>query len=265
LAFPQLRLGWDSHCHLQLDPLYDRAEECLRLASEVGVCGCLVPAFGPDQWDRQTTLLKLESIALALGIHPWCVPHHSNEWLMKKLQSGFEYYPKLWGQRLVAVGEFGLDRSTAELKGCFQVQEEIFLKHLALAEALALPVILHLVRAPGRGLELLVQSPPSNGGVLHSYSGPPDMVGAFAEVGLSFSFSGNLSYSAKARQSLRLTPHDRLLFETDGPHSKGLSAPGVLGPEKLPRVVDLASEILGRSKEWCWSVHRENCHRIFGI
>jgi TatD DNase family protein len=69
--------------------------------------------------------------------------------------------------------------------------------------------------------------------VLHSYSGPADLVPIYAGLGLCFSFAGPVSW-ANARKppaAARAVPADRLLVETDAPdqapapHRGGRSEP----------------------------------------
>lgn len=257
---------WDSHCHLQLDPLFDQNESVLAQALESGVTGCLVPSYSPREWPRQTVLAQQGRVKNALGLHPWCIEDPECDLLLGLLEEAFRTLPVRWGSSLVAVGECGLDRSSARLRSTFELQLELFTLQLKWASKLNLPVIVHSVRAIGKTLEVLRVRALPKGGVLHSYIGPPEMVPRFAELGMSFSYSGTLAISEKARKSLRVTPPERLLWETDGPLGKGLAPKGLSsGPQDLPKVLELASQILGKSKEWCRSVHSENMASLFGI
>lgn len=255
---------WDSHCHLQLDPLFERAGSELDQASHRGIEGVVVPAYGPEQWDRQTALLKYSTVRVAFGIHPWCVPGSDVVCLTRSLEANFAKFADLWGEHLVAVGEFGLDRSNKGFKDCFEAQVQLCHQHLRLAEREGLPVILHVVRCHGRALEVLEQHRPGQG-VIHSYSGPPELLPDFLRLGLSVSFGGNILHSERARRSLKTAPPEAILFETDGPAGNGLSNAGESGPKNLQEVLQAASSILGKSIEWCRSVHNENTTRVFRL
>ncbi|MFA7480937.1 MAG: TatD family hydrolase [Vulcanimicrobiota bacterium] len=254
---------FDPHCHLQLSPLFEEWESLLARAHSVGVAGCLVPSYGPEEWERQDRLLTHQGVYQGLGIHPWWVPGQDLGRLLELLNEAFLHYPKRWGSRLRAVGEFGLDRANPERKACFETQRVLFREHLKWAEQLSLPVILHLVKAHGAAYELL--SGFTGGGVIHSFSGPKELLHQYREFDLYFSYSGALATSEKAREALRSTPPDRLMFETDGPHGAALGKNGLLSPASLPVVVQIAAEVLGKSVEWCRSVHRENCRRLFAL
>jgi len=246
-----------------LDPLYQRAQELLKKAREAGVVGCLVPSYGPSQWDRQTELLQLQGVVNALGIHPWCIQDCDPDSVLEQLRTAFESLPPKWGDGLVAVGEFGLDRSSTPLKRCFKAQQDLFAVHLEWANTRNLPVIIHLVKAFGHGYELLSQDPPLAGGVIHSYSGSQEMIPRFSELDLYFSYSARLQRCEKSRRNLRATPPERLLFETDAPDPNSIRSGDCSGPEALPQVVEAASEVLGQSIPWCRERHRENWHRLF--
>lgn len=235
-------------------------------AIAVGVGGCLVPAFSAAGWDRQEQLATDPRVRQALGLHPWALAGLDPDSVMELVDSAFGERPSRWGAGLVAVGECGLDRARTELKALFPLQIEVFDLHLRWAQKLQLPIIVHSVQAIGATLEALKARPCPRGGVMHSYGGPPEMIARFAELGMYFSYSGNLNLSKKARESLLATPRDRLLWETDGPYGKGLDG-GTLavGPQCLPQVVVFASQILGKSIEWCWSVHNENMASLFHI
>lgn len=236
----------------------------MRSASEVGVAGCLVPSYGPKEWPRQTELLSLKGVVHALGIHPWCVPDNEPDELIEQLDHAFESYPRLWGSRLRAVGEFGLDRAKKNLKDCYPAQKRLFKRHLQWAERLSLPVILHVVKAHGSCQELLSEGPTPEVGVVHSFSGPVELFHLYEDFELCFSYSGSLARSQRARQALKNTPHHKIMFETDGPEGPSLPHHDMLSPESLPAVVKLGAEVLGKTEDWCWALHRENCQRVFG-
>ena len=256
---------WDTHHHLQFDPIFHRREEALKAAGKAKIKGVIVPAFSPELWKRQSQMIGNLRTKQALGVHPWWVPQQNFKELYVETKLAFQNLPELWGEDLVAIGEFGLDRSKPKFKSCFQDQIELFRLHLKWARKLELPAILHVVKAHGKALELLAENESSVPGVVHSYSGPIELIPRYNSLGLSLSYSHTLTISEKARLALRNTPENHILFETDGPRTDRAQEPKSKDPASLIEVVKKASEILGRSKEWCWSIHRENTSRIFGI
>ncbi len=229
----------------------------------------MIPGFGPERWPRQSRLLALESPLKmwgAFGWHPWALESLEDPaGYSEGLESGFETFASHWGHQLKAIGEFGLDRSRMGQRVCDQDQRTVFALHLDWAQTLDLPVILHIVKADGAAIEALRNNPPKRGGVVHSYSSHLEMLPRYAELGLSFSYSSSLLKVPKVQEALRKTPEDRLMFETDAPQSLRQNFVKPWGPHHLTKIVEAASQILGKSVEWCWSCHRENCERVFGL
>jgi len=72
-----------------------------------------------------------------------------------------------------------------------------------------------------------------DGGVIHSYSGPPDLVPVFEKAGVSISFSCSVTYDRNRRShaSAQVVSDERLLIETDAPD---IPPPGVKEGENEP-------------------------------
>lgn len=246
----------DSHCHLD-DPRVD-FETAVRSAQKWGVKGAVIPGYGPERWPRQNELLLLPgdfTLWGGFGLHPWALqPEHKAQEIASTLQQGWKRYSQAWGSRLVAIGEFGLDRSPAMSNRPWELQKAVFTEHLKLAAQSQLPVILHLVRADGEALKLLACDPPPRGGVVHGYTSHAETLPRYGEHGLSFGFGAGLLRYAKVRKALQATPLDRLLFETDDP----------LGTS-LEQIVQAASQILGKSVEYLRKQHSENCVKVFNL
>lgn len=239
------------------------------MAAKSGIGGVLIPGFGPERWPRQSSLLKKDSplkLWGGFGWHPWALEFQEDPALYSEiLERGWKTIVSTWGDQLKAVGEFGLDRSQQGQKVCDRTQETVFKLHLDWAQRLDLPVILHIVKADGAAVKALTDNPPKQGGVVHSYGSHHEMIPRYAELGLSFSYSGSLTRIPKVQESLRHTPKDRIMFETDAPQSLRQKFAKPWGPHHLSKIVEAASQILEKSVEWCWSCHRENCERVFGL
>ena len=256
MKIPPRPLYIDSHCHLD-DPRVD-FEVAVQMAVACSVEGAVVPGYGPERWPRQSELVLAESafrIWGALGVHPWTLEKsRPASFYVEELEQGFLRYASVWGKRLVAVGEFGLDRARSKDSTLLELQEAVFRSHLKLARQHQLPVILHLVRADGVAQRLLQELPPAQG-VIHGFSSHPETVPAYAEMNLSFGFGAGLLHFPKVRQALKVTPPDRVMFETDDP----------IGPHSLEDILQTASQVLGKSVEYLRTLHGENCARVFRL
>jgi TatD DNase family protein len=122
---------------------------------------------------------------------------------------------------VVALGETGLDRYWDHTP--FPQQEDYFSRHLHLARANKLPVVIHCREAEADTVRMLRDDFDKHGpvrGVMHSFTGDLATAQACVDMGLYISFAGMLTY--KSAQNLRdvaaKMPLDRLLVETDSPY-----------------------------------------------
>ena len=138
---------------------------------------------------------------------------------------------------------------------------------MRLAERLSLPVVIHDREAHGDVMDM-IRKHPSVHGILHSYSGSPEMAVELVRRGWTVSFSGTLTFTnaKKVREVAAVLPHEAVIIETDcpylapHPHRGKLNHSGYL--EYTNRTL---SEIFGISEEECTRLTEANARRIFGI
>lgn len=211
--------GWvDTHCHLD-DPAYDDDRDAVVLRAErAGVHRVVVPGVDPASWDRVRRCRDRhpQLIRLAFGLHPWALRGLDAPARSRALDA----LPEALDEGAIAVGECGLDGRVAREGGPSLDEQSVILSaQLDLAQARGLPVILHAVRAHGALLTLLKARGGPVPGVLHSYSGPAELVPDFVRLGLYLSFGGQVTNpkAAKVHRAVSVTPAARLLVESDGP------------------------------------------------
>ncbi|MEZ4265877.1 MAG: TatD family hydrolase [Myxococcota bacterium] len=208
----------DAHCHLDAAEFDADRDAALERARAVGVRAFVLAGVDPEGWLRQSALARAHrDVYAGYGIHPWtaaAAPDGATDDLMAALGDALDS-PHL--ERPVALGEMGLDRSPRVPKDSATRQETLFRAQLALARERELPVILHIVRAHGRALEILAADGlPRAAGQVHAYSGSAELVPRYVALGLSLSFGAAVTRPACARAA-RAVPPERLLVETDAP------------------------------------------------
>lgn len=211
--------GWvDTHCHLD-DPAYDDDRDAVVLRAErAGVRRVVVPGVDPASWDRARRCRDRAPnlLRLAFGLHPWALRGLDAAARSQALDA----LPRALEDGAIAVGECGLDGRVAREGGPSLDEQAVILSaQLDLAQARGLPVILHCVRAHGALLALLKARGGPVPGVLHSYSGPAELVPDFVRLGLYLSFGGQVTNpkAVKVHKAVAVTPAARLLVESDGP------------------------------------------------
>lgn len=276
---------YDAHNHFQDDwlaPHHVQIDAELRAA---GLRRAVVNGTCETDWPTVSALAaRHDWIRPSYGLHPWDAGNRAEGWFDRLKQ-------RLAAEPRAAIGEIGLDRwiidsakpDDPRLAGLrrapLEEQGEVFLKQLSLAASEDRPVTIHCLQAFG-ALEGLLRhvNTPARGFLLHAYSGPPEMVGRFADLGAYFSFNGAFlaERHAARRQAFRSVPPDRLLVETDAPamplpetHARFSLPPAPDGspvnhPGNLAATYRALAEIGGLSLDALAAQVEENFRRLFG-
>lgn len=207
----------DAHCHLD-DPRFDADREALwERARALGVRAAVLAGTEPSQWERAAALCDGRERFHAVGLHPWFLAGLPEAQLRAALEALPERARTLGA---VAVGECGLDAGAGARAVPLSKQREVLRAQLEAARALGLPVVLHVVKAHAEALAELDRTPlgPA-GGLVHAYSGGPELVREWLARGVHLSFGGALTRpgARRAAEALLRVPEERLLLETDAP------------------------------------------------
>jgi len=196
----------DSHAHLDACVEPDAVVE---RANGAGVGRIVTIGTGVDSCRRALAIAERhDGVAAALGIDP----HRADTDEASRVG---ELRPLLAHPRAVAVGETGLDGHHGA--DTLKEQRILFDEHLALAESLRLPVVIHS-RAASAGTAAALE--PFRGTViLHCFS-EPDLLEAALARNYYVSFAGNITYpkAEVLRDCAVRIPADRILAETDSPY-----------------------------------------------
>lgn len=200
----------DTHCHLDFDSLHNDLSAVLQRAEAAGVSGFLVPGVSPQWWGRIRTLAGTNRGVLpAFGIHPM-LAHLADDAALDMLEAYLE--------TAVAVGEIGLDYSVAEPSR--PVQRMAFRRQLRMAVARELPVLLHCRGGFADLLGILREEQAGRvGGIMHAFSGSPEIARDCIRLGFYISVCGTVTYHNAVRplRVAREVPLERLVLETDAP------------------------------------------------
>ncbi|MDG1892616.1 MAG: TatD family hydrolase [Verrucomicrobiota bacterium] len=201
----------DAHLHLQdqrLDAIRPGLADVLK---EKGIAHLVVNGTSMSDWAKVAACAhRFPEVIPSFGIHPWQIETHPKAWL--------EHLLDCLDTHGGSIGEIGLDRWRC--RNNIDTQESVFLEQWNLANARKLPVTVHCLKAWGRLMALIEKNPHQGPGfLLHSYSGPKEMVEDWVALGARFSISGSFAHprKEKKREVFNIIPRDRLLIETDAP------------------------------------------------
>ncbi len=206
---------------------------------------------------------KNENMYTSIGIHPYDANFEVSD--MEKALSEIEELIKSPDSKCVALGEIGLDYHYDGYDA--ELQKEFFIRQMALAERLDVPVVIHDRDAHGDTLEI-VRKFPNVRAVMHSYSGSVEMAEELIRLGCYISFSGTLTFknARKTPDVAAAVPKVRILIETDAPYLTPHPHRGKINHSGYLEYTNARlSEIWGISEEECARITDENARRFFNL
>ncbi len=247
----------DTHFHLADDKLQDKQaviDGYLRdgVTKTINVGCCMASSeLGAKYSD------EFESVYHTVGFHPSDARDFDDVAYARLKQLSF--HPKC-----VGIGEIGLDYYWD--KSYNEIQKEVFVKQIALADEVGLPIAVHSRDAMGDTLEILKKYTPKHGGVMHCYAGSYESAKELLKLGFYFSFGGTLTFknARNIPEVMSKLPLDRILTETDSPFLSPEPFRGrVNEPKNIPIITAKIAELRGLSLEQTANAIMENAMRLF--
>ena len=237
----------DVHCHLTGGEYegVGGTEAVLVRAREAGVKAFVVSGF-----DLPSSLAAAELAARYKDVY-FCAGYQPEE--LKKYREGDldEIAALAREEKCVAVGEIGIDRHFPD-NPPVELQRELFVRQIALADDAGLPIVVHSRDGAAETLDILRANAAKQkrGGLMHCYSYSAEMTGAFAALGMYFSFGGTSTFrnAKKVQESARRVPSDRILSETDSPYLTPVPFRGVF-PNEPGNVVHVVRNLAALRNE----------------
>lgn len=288
---PQLPRGVsDSHFHSTA--MADRGLDPNAILRELRAAGAgtmLDVAITPDDVERQRELTGgIDDVYYTVGLHPGSTGRDDWAALMDRVTEELAVTSESSSgassdaiatadasvsgrqtprrRRYHAVGETGLD--WYRMYAPRERQELLFRRHLELADAVSLPVIVHNRDADEDCLRLLTDVAPSAGGVMHCYSSGPEWVDRFVDAGMYISFAGNVTFknAGPLREACVRVPAERLLVETDAPFLAPHPHRGRSNdPRMLRYTIAVIAEVLGVPPQEVAETTRVNLRRMLRL
>ena len=234
---------FDTHAHLDF-PQFDKDREAVIARARSEGVRYIVTIGAGDGLESATRAIEIaqghEDIWTTVGVHP-----HEAKLMSDQDQDRIRKLVR--NQKVVAIGEIGLDY--AKEYSPREVQLTRFREQLAIARELELPVVIHNREAHGDIMQILKEDGIGEaGGIMHCYSGSPEMALDLVRMGFYISFPGVITFK-NAKQLpfvAREIPEDRILIETDSPF---LAPEPYRGKRNEPAYVRLVAEAIARIRE----------------
>lgn len=186
-------------------------------------------AAHPDEW---TSILAIDhkQVFRFLGIHPECGPGPVDDpgW-----EEAIEQLLLHAQAHTIGIGEIGIDnRFYAQFSRSSQIN--LLRLQLQIARDLSLPVSIHQVHALDAILQSIKASRLSTPWILHGFAGSIPSARQLLDLGGFISLNPSLlSKPQDLRELLGFLPADRLLLESDYPHTRATDALASLAYGKM--------------------------------
>jgi TatD DNase family protein len=270
----------DSHAHLNFKAFDQDREEVLERTKEAGITCINVGTKLETSKKAVEMAQQQDGLFAAIGLHPI---HIKNDFLKLRMDeseggftpSGEELDEKLYeelaqNKKVVAIGEVGLDyyykpKTTAKLESFKNLQKEIFVRQVTMAEKLDLPLIIHC-RMAHQDLIDIMQKHKSIKAVVHCFTGNLEEMEQYLALGYYIGINGIIFKLPFLEEVIKKCPLDRILIETDCPY---LTPPQEGGKRNEPifikHVIQKIAELKGVSIEEVEQQTTQNAKTLFQI
>lgn len=201
----------DTHTHINCIDDFS-IDEILKNASDNGVEKLIVPSAYASDIDIVAELAsKYENVYGLLGVHPSEVKDWTDD-LIDKIKE-FAKSPKI-----VGIGEIGLDYYWD--KSFNDLQKEVFIKQIKLANELNFPISVHDREAHKDSFDILTEFNKNSIVIMHCFSGSVEFMHECVKQGWYIAIGGVVTFknAIKMKEVAKAVPLDKLLIETDAPY-----------------------------------------------
>lgn len=253
---------FDTHCHLNDDLLNKDIDAIVERALAVGVDKMVVVG-----WDKKSSLKALDIaknysfIYAAVGVHPSNIDGIDDALLYQTLDLSKR-------DKVVAIGEIGLDYHYIQDEENHARQKEVFIKQIEFANREGLPIIIHSRESFAETISILRDHRPLYGGVMHCYSGSVESLNDVFDLGLFIGIDGPVTFrNAKTPKEVAVeVPLEKLVLETDSPYLSPQAVRGTINePANLIYIADEIATLRQMSKKHLLEVVYDNACRLFKL
>lgn len=249
----------DTHSHINMIEGLS-FDEIIKNAFDNGIDKIIVPSAYPADMENIMDLVnKYDNVYGMLGIHPSEVKSWDDSFIEK-----IKNYAK--NSKIAAIGEIGLDYYWD--KSFNDLQKEVFIKQIKLANELNLPIDIHDREAHKDTYDIIQEHNNGSKVIMHCFSGSVEFARECVKAGFYLGIGGVVTFknAVKMKEVAKDIPLERILLETDAPY---LTPVPFRGKENQPAYVKYVAEeiasLRGISVEEVAQITTENAKTVFNI
>jgi len=254
----------DTHAHVH-DRAFDPDREVvLARARDRGVDAIVTVGCDLEDSRRACEVAGTYGLAATIGIHP-----HEAKDAPADLAAAFDALRARYGERIVAVGETGLDYHYDHSPR--DVQRAVFAAQLAYARERGMPLVFHqreahddFVAGLRAGYDARAQR-----GIVHCFTGTPGEARVFAgELGLLLGIGGVVTFKTAQplRDAVKEVGLGAIVLETDCPYLAPVPHRGRRNePAYVAETARTVADVLGVDVATVIARADANARRVFGL
>ncbi len=243
----------DIHCHLCFPGAYKSVDEVVEKAKKE-MAGIVVSSARYDEGLRVVELAgKNEKFIFpTLGFHPTEGTNH--EGVLELIEKNRD--------KIVGVGECGLDYHWEKDPQKREEQKKIFQKFIDIAKKTKLPLVIHSWDAEQDCFEMVKDS--GLRCVFHCFSGSRELAQHILDNGFWISVSTQVCFSKNHKKLVKIIPLEKILLETDAPWLSP-NRPEPNYPWNIKISAEKIADIKKISKEEVLEHARKNAIKFFSL
>lgn len=242
----------DTHAHLDMDVDIGDLEQA-------GVGKVIIPSVEEKTMDKVIELAQSPNFYAMVGIFPSEAKTYTQEIEDKMIE-------RAKNPKVVAVGEIGLDYYWD--KTFNDLQQEVFIKQIKIANKLGLPIVVHDREAHKDTFDILKGVNKESKVLFHCFSGSVEFMKECVKEGWYIAIGGVVTFknAIKMKDVAREVPLDKLVLETDSPY---LTPVPYRGKPNKPAYVRYVAEEIAKLRdmplEEIIDITTTNAETFFGI
>lgn len=250
----------DSHCHLDMLVGYDSHDNIIKRAIESNVHYMQTICTRLEDFPKILVIAEnYRNVFASIGIHPSEV---------REVISASELINLAKNDRVVGLGETGLDyhynKDTTQQK----LQKQSFEEHIKASCENKLPIIVHTREAEEDTYDIIASYKKTFNflGLIHCFTASERFARKILDLGFYISVAGIVTFknADELRSIIKFIPLDRLLVETDSPYLTPVPKRGKTNePSYVKYVAEVISNLKGITFEECAKQTTDNFFTLF--
>jgi TatD DNase family protein len=253
----------DTHAHVHDRAFDEDRDAMLARARDRGVDAIVTVGCDVEDSGRACEVAQRYGLSATIGIHP-----HEAKGAPDDLGAAFDALRARFGERIVAVGETGLDYHYDHSPR--DVQRRVFAAQLEYASRCGLPLVFHQREAHAdfvAGLRAGFDGRTQRG-IVHCFTGTPQEARVFTgDFGLVLGIGGVVTFKTaqSLRDAVREVGLDAIVLETDCPYLAPIPHRGKRNePAFVADTARVVAEVLDVDLETVVARADANARRVFG-